>query len=106
MLSEGSITLADDKLSEATLLIDLSWYAWQRHIRVIIYIGTSSIDGRLNLLSSAKYPDCGAARHYEELLMDIATKHYSGYMLADVPTTEQSGNNISKLKLCVGIMCV
>jgi len=47
-VSEGLITLAEDKRREANLLVGSSQYAVQRHEHVIIYIGRVSVGCQLN----------------------------------------------------------
>jgi len=105
-VSEGFTTLAEDKGPEATLLIELSQNALQHH---------SCYKYGVDMLWStlAEYPLVadsisdsmtnsqinGEVLNSEELQKHIAIKHWSDYVLSDVPTTEQNGSKMSKLKL-------
>jgi hypothetical protein len=48
-VSEGLMTLAEDKRPEAIRIIGLRPYALQRHQRVIIYVSGVSVRRRLNI---------------------------------------------------------
>jgi len=50
-VSEGLMTLAEDKRPEANLVIGLSQYALQHHQRVIIYVGRVLVSHRWHSLT-------------------------------------------------------
>ena len=56
-----------------------------------MHIGRVSLSRLFSLGSYAESPDQGKAINSEELWIMIAMKHCSGYVSADVPTTEQYG---------------
>jgi len=64
------MTLAEDKRPEATLLIDWSEYALQRHKwRVIIYIGRVSVGRRLKISEHI-------TEHQSKKVRHLITKSY------------------------------